>query len=106
MNKKDKEKKDIDKDKISLFFLMLKNVFKGNYPTPWTMFFWIILFLVYLISPIDIVPDFVFPVIGVADDAALFAFTITRINKELNKFKSFITPQLPAVGEDDGADNN
>ncbi|WP_373708304.1 YkvA family protein [Kaistella sp.] len=43
------------------------------------------LVLVYLISPIDIIPDWI-PVIGVLDDLALLTFAIPLLVKEAEKF--------------------
>jgi|SRR5690606_19836207 len=43
------------------------------------------LVLVYLISPIDILPDWI-PLIGVLDDLALLAFAIPMLIKEAEKF--------------------
>jgi len=41
--------------------------------------------LVYFVSPIDLIPDFI-PVIGYLDDMALIAWFSTSIKKELDKF--------------------
>ena len=41
--------------------------------------------LVYLISPLDFLPDFI-PVIGVLDDLALLALAIPMLEKEAEKF--------------------
>lgn len=43
------------------------------------------LVLLYLVSPIDIIPDMI-PVIGVLDDFALLAFAIPLLVKEAEKF--------------------
>lgn len=43
------------------------------------------LVLVYLISPIDILPDWI-PVIGVLDDLALLAFAMPMLISEAEKF--------------------
>jgi len=43
------------------------------------------LVLIYLISPIDIIPDWI-PVIGVLDDLALLAFAIPLLVTEAEKF--------------------
>lgn len=41
--------------------------------------------LLYIISPIDIIPDWI-PVIGVMDDLALVAFAIPLLIKETERF--------------------
>ena len=43
------------------------------------------LILIYVISPIDILPDWI-PIIGVMDDLALLAFAIPFLMKEADKF--------------------
>lgn len=43
------------------------------------------LVLVYLISPIDLIPDWI-PVIGVMDDLALLALAIPMLVKEAERF--------------------
>ncbi|MDN3607635.1 DUF1232 domain-containing protein [Kaistella yonginensis] len=43
------------------------------------------LVLLYLVSPIDIIPDMI-PIIGVLDDFALLAFAIPLLVKEAEKF--------------------
>ena len=50
------------------------------------------LVLVYLISPIDFLPDFI-PVIGVLDDIALLAFAIPLLIKEAEKFVAWEASQ-------------
>lgn len=41
--------------------------------------------LIYVISPIDIIPDFV-PVVGALDDLAILALAIPMLMKEVDKF--------------------
>jgi len=50
------------------------------------------LVLVYLISPIDFLPDFI-PVIGVLDDIALLAFAIPLLITEAEKFVAWEASQ-------------
>lgn len=46
--------------------------------TPVGAWFWMILATIYLISPLDIVPDFI-PVAGQADDFLIFATAILNL---------------------------
>lgn len=48
----------------------------------------IIAALLYLISPIDIIPDII-PAIGFADDAVAIGFCIKMIHDDLEKFKAW-----------------
>ena len=44
--------------------------------------------ILYLISPLDVIPDFI-PVAGYADDAAVIAWVLNSIAEELKDFKSW-----------------
>ncbi len=44
--------------------------------------------LLYLISPLDVIPDFI-PVVGYVDDAAVIAWVLKSIAEELKDFKSW-----------------
>ncbi len=44
--------------------------------------------ILYLISPLDVIPDFI-PVVGYADDAAVIAWVLNSIAEELKDFKSW-----------------
>jgi uncharacterized membrane protein YkvA (DUF1232 family) len=45
---------------------------------PWTTRWWVWALLIYLASPIDVVPDFV-PIIGFADDAIVTSFVLRHV---------------------------
>ena len=47
----------------------------------------IIISLIYLVSPIDIIPDFLMG--GFVDDAAVIAYVIKNISEELNVYKEW-----------------
>lgn len=42
--------------------------------------------LVYVVSPIDVIPDFI-PVFGLLDDVAVIGFAIKQLCEELEKYK-------------------
>lgn len=44
--------------------------------------------ILYLISPLDVIPDFI-PVAGYADDAAVIAWVLNSIAEELKGFQSW-----------------
>ena len=48
-------------------------------------FFALLFFLVYLVSPLDVIPDWI-PVIGVLDDLALLAFAMPMLIREAENF--------------------
>lgn len=71
--------------KIPATFRMIKMYYKGEYKMKLTDILLPALALIYVISPIDIIPDFV-PVIGALDDLAILAFAIPMLMKEVDKF--------------------
>lgn len=58
---------------LGLLFSMLLDSFKGRYPLPKKTALLLIFAFLYLISPVDIIPD-VFPLIGLVDDVAVLVF--------------------------------
>ena len=71
--------------KIPAVFRMLKLYFKGEYKMKFIDILLPALALVYIISPIDVIPDFI-PAVGALDDLAILAFAIPLLMKEVDKF--------------------
>ncbi len=70
-----------------LLFSLLKDYAKGNYrEVPFNVVAAIGGALLYVLSPIDLIPDFI-PVIGYLDDAAVIAFCLNLIEKDLISYK-------------------
>ncbi|HEV2693078.1 MAG TPA: DUF1232 domain-containing protein [Verrucomicrobiae bacterium] len=51
--------------------------------------------LLYLVSPIDLIPDVV-PVFGLTDDASVIAAAVASLSFELKKYRVQVLGQLPA----------
>ena len=68
------------------FFPMVWAILRGKYKMPWSTFFWAILCVIYLISPIDMLPD-VLPVLGITDDGAFVLFILSLLHKDLVSFR-------------------
>jgi uncharacterized membrane protein YkvA (DUF1232 family) len=62
--------------------------------------FWVIgssaVCLLYILSPIDLIPD-VIPVIGYLDDAAVLGLTLKLVNTELQRYKAWKEGSLVKV---------
>jgi uncharacterized membrane protein YkvA (DUF1232 family) len=71
---------------FGLLFSMLLDSFKGRYPLPKKTALMIILAFLYLMSPVDIIPD-IFPLIGLVDDVAVLAFAFNFIKDDLENYR-------------------
>ena len=67
------------------FFPFLWAVLRGKYKMPWGTFFWALLCVVYVISPVDLLPD-VLPVLGITDDGAFILLVLTLLHRDLHAF--------------------
>ncbi|KQT16383.1 hypothetical protein ASG31_12770 [Chryseobacterium sp. Leaf404] len=72
--------------KIPDIFRMVKFWKKGMYPMRSIDIILPMLGLLYVISPIDLIPDFIFPVVGVMDDLAILSLAIPKLIREVDKF--------------------
>jgi len=71
--------------KVPAVFRMLKLWRKGEYKMKFTDILLPAIALIYVLSPIDLIPDFV-PIVGALDDLAILAFAIPMLMKEVDKF--------------------
>jgi len=81
------------KDKIILMFQMLKDVKQKKYPeTPWKTIAAMVFTILYIINPLDLVPDFI-PFLGYLDDISVFSFVLKLINDDLTEYKNWRTAE-------------
>lgn len=72
-----------------LLWDLLKDYYKGNYKTaPWKLIASIGFAVVYLVSPLDVIPD-ILPVVGFVDDAAVFAMVVAAFQSDINAYKEW-----------------
>jgi uncharacterized membrane protein YkvA (DUF1232 family) len=72
---------------IKLLFSVIKDYANGNYKEmPWTTIAAFVGALLYVFSPIDLIPDFI-PVIGLLDDAAVLAMCLKAIERDLKIYE-------------------
>jgi len=72
--------------KVELLIMMLKDYWNSEYrEVHWPIIAAIVVALFYILSPIDLVPDFV-PIIGYTDDVALLLIVWASISYEVRKY--------------------
>ena len=77
-------------------FNLLKDYWNGDYrEIPWGILASIVAALLYVLSPIDLVPDII-PLFGLADDAVVVALCMKYIHDDLEKYKKFKEEQRRA----------
>jgi uncharacterized membrane protein YkvA (DUF1232 family) len=67
---------------------MLRSVFNGSYRMSFLTTAIVIVSLIYIISPIDIIPDFIF-FIGWIDDGLVLFLLLKRLNMETQRYIRF-----------------
>ena len=82
------------KQKVILMFQFLKDVKQKNYPeTPWKTLAAMIFAVLYIINPLDLVPDFI-PFVGYLDDLTIFGFILKLINTDLESYEEWKQEQV------------
>ena len=76
-------------DKLQLFIELVKTWSKGEYrDISKKTIVLIVATIIYFVSPMDLVPDFLVG-LGIFDDVALIGFTAKQISTELDRFKTW-----------------
>ena len=66
---------------------MIWAILRGKWKMPWNTLFWAVLCVVYLLSPVDFLPD-VMPLIGITDDGAFILLVLTLVHKDVQAFRA------------------
>lgn len=81
-----------------IMFAMLRDIRNGRYhEVPWFTIASMTLALLYVLNPLDIIPDFI-PGIGYIDDLAVLSITMGWIETDLHKYLDW---RLEEVNEED-----
>ena len=90
--KKASEKNDVGTlaheawDTLQTLFRLVRTAVSGEYTgVPSTTVAAAVAVLIYFLSPIDLIPDFI-PVVGLLDDVALLAWFSTTVKHEIDRF--------------------
>ncbi|PWJ59626.1 uncharacterized membrane protein YkvA (DUF1232 family) [Dyadobacter jejuensis] len=74
---------------LQLLSRMVKAYAKGDYrDVSWRSMVSIVAVLIYFVSPVDLVPDFL-PVLGLTDDLALILWLVKNMSDEIMKFSEW-----------------
>lgn len=72
---------------LRLFAPMCADVINGRYrPVPWAAFGWMALALVYLVSPLDLIPE-ALVLIGVVDDVVIVGWLLAKVDAALGDYR-------------------
>ena len=72
--------------KVRILIMMLEDYINGEYEEiPWGTVASLVVALMYILSPIDLVPDFI-PVIGLMDDLAVLLIVWAGISSDVRKY--------------------
>ncbi|MEY4541395.1 MAG: hypothetical protein RLZZ306_3152 [Bacteroidota bacterium] len=81
-------------EKVTTLSRMVKAYFTGNYKIiPWASIVKIIAVLIYFVSPIDVIPDFL-PIIGLTDDLAIIIWLFSSLKEDFENFEAWEKGQL------------
>ena len=73
---------------FQLMWSLLQDYRAGNYTAiPWKFIAAIGFAMIYLVSPLDVIPDFL--VLGFVDDAAVFGLVVSAFQSELKEYKKW-----------------
>jgi len=76
---------------------LIRAYYTGAYRAiPWQSLILIIIAVIYFVSPIDLIPDWI-PVIGLIDDAFVVGLVLKSVKDDLDAFMEWETSQVPAA---------
>ncbi|MGP4713259.1 MULTISPECIES: YkvA family protein [unclassified Psychrobacter] len=85
---------------LLLLLSLVKDYYQGNYrDIPYKTISAAVVGLLYVLNPIDIIPDFI-PFIGQIDDALVLKFCLKLMEKDLLKYKTWKDEQTAAKDGD------
>ena len=84
------------KDKFKTLLRLIRALYKKEYKDfPWGSLVKATATIIYLVSPLDLIPDFI-PFVGMMDDFALISWTIGSLGKDIQDFENWEQANLIA----------
>ncbi len=72
--------------KVKLLLMLIKDYWEGNYTEiPYRTIIAVVVALLYILNPVDLIPDFL-PVIGQMDDLAMLMFVWKLISEDVKDY--------------------
>lgn len=92
------------REQLGIVTRLLKAYAAGDYrQLPWKTLIRVIAVLIYFVSPIDILPDFL-PIVGITDDIALMLWLFSGMKDDIDQFRQWeytaATPEAPGSNAD------
>ena len=82
-------------DELTTFIRMVHSWSRGQYrKAPWRSMAFVLGALLYFVSPIDAIPDFI-PLVGFVDDAFVIALVMRAIRKDVKAFRDWEGSIIP-----------
>lgn len=90
-------------DKAKMMFSLINDYRKRNYrEIPWKSIAAVTGALLYVLNPLDLIPDFI-PVIGMVDDASVLAICLKMVSDDLEKYMQWKTLSSSSETEEEPA---
>lgn len=77
------------KEQVNTFVRMIRSYQAGDYQrTPWKSLLMITAGIIYFVSPLDLIPDFI-PVLGFMDDITVLVWVLNSVRKDVEKYEEW-----------------
>lgn len=87
------------RDQLGVVTRLVRAYASGEYrQLPWKTLLRVVAVLIYFVSPIDILPDFL-PIVGFSDDIALMLWLFSGLKDDIEKFRQWETSTANSSGE-------
>jgi len=76
--------------KVNTYVRLMRSVLRGEYHLPWKSVLLIVAGLVYFVSPVDLIPDFI-PMSGLIDDVSIILWIFSTLREDIEHFSEWET---------------